>query len=249
MSVFSAYLNLAGLTDVGYRFYDVAEAGIGSRTQTGVRDVGDGWYSVDVSMPSNAISVRWDSAANVTTLCAREYLSVTVDNNAIAAAVWQVLVSTLTSAGTVGKLLVDNLNATVSSRSTYAGADTAGTTTLLSRIASTLTITAGKVDVNDKTGFSLTAAYDPAKTSAQAGAPVTVSTNNDKTGYTLTPAQVTAITDELLKRDWTQISGEANFSLLNATRAIRNAWDLSEAGILTVFKEDGTVFRAAQYSH
>ncbi|OLE52112.1 MAG: hypothetical protein AUG51_19335 [Acidobacteria bacterium 13_1_20CM_3_53_8] len=51
-----------------------------------------------------------------------------------------------------------NLDAAVSSRSTYAGADTAGTTTLLSRIASALTITGGKVDVNDKTGFSLSAA-------------------------------------------------------------------------------------------
>ena len=50
-----------------------------------------------------------------------------------------------------------NLDTTVSSRSTYAGADTSGTTTLLSRIASALTITGGKVDVNDKTGFALTA--------------------------------------------------------------------------------------------
>jgi hypothetical protein len=42
--------------------------------------------------------------------------------------------------------------------STYAGADTSGTTTLLSRIGSALTITTGKVDVNDKTGFGLSAA-------------------------------------------------------------------------------------------
>jgi len=49
------------------------------------------------------------------------------------------------------------LDAAVSTRSTYAGTDTAGTTTLLSRIASALTITTGKVDVNDKTGFSLSA--------------------------------------------------------------------------------------------
>jgi hypothetical protein len=34
----------------------------------------------------------------------------------------------------IGKLLVDNINATISSRSTYAGADTTGTTTLLSRL-------------------------------------------------------------------------------------------------------------------
>lgn len=51
---------------------------------------------------------------------------------------------------------LDNLDAAVSTRSTYAGADTAGTTTLLARLPSALTVTAGKVDVNDKTGFALT---------------------------------------------------------------------------------------------
>ena len=102
--------------------------------------------------------------------------------------IWNILTSGLTTVGSIGKLLVDNINATIGSRSTYAGADTAGTTTLLSRIASALTITAGKVDVNDKTGFALTAAYDPAKTAMQAGAVVTVGTNNDKTGYALTAA-------------------------------------------------------------
>lgn len=51
-----------------------------------------------------------------------------------------------------------NLDVAVSTRSTYAGADTAGTTTLLSRIGSALTITLGAVNVNDKTGFSLSTA-------------------------------------------------------------------------------------------
>lgn len=109
-------------------------------------------------------------------------------------AIWDALTSALTTVGSIGKRIVDNLDAAitsrlasasyttpptaaanatavrselttelaridaaVSSRSTYAGADTAGTTTLLSRIASALTITTGKVDVNDKTGFSLSA--------------------------------------------------------------------------------------------
>lgn len=58
-------------------------------------------------------------------------------------------------AGTAGNVVGNRLDAAVSSRSTYAGADTPGTTTLLSRIASALGITGGKVDVNDKTGFSL----------------------------------------------------------------------------------------------
>lgn len=41
-------------------------------------------------------------------------------------------------AGTAGKIVGDNLNATVSSRSTYAGTDTAGTTTLLTRVPGTV---------------------------------------------------------------------------------------------------------------
>lgn len=51
--------------------------------------------------------------------------------------IWDALTSALTTSGSVGKLLVDNVNATISSRSTYAGGDTAGTTTLLSRLTST----------------------------------------------------------------------------------------------------------------
>lgn len=175
--------------------------------------------------------------------------------------------------------------------STYAGADTAGTTTLLTRIPSALTITAGAVNVNDKTGFSLTSAYDPAKTAMQAGASVTVATNNDKTGYALTAAYDSAktastqasndliyaaidtevgaiktktdqltftggkvdanatvtltstdfnnIADAVLKRDFTLLTGEAAYSLLNAVRMLRNVWNTA-GSVLTVKKEDGT---------
>lgn len=79
---------------------------------------------------------------------------------AVATAVWTDLLagSDFSTVSSVGKLLKDDIDAAISSRSTYAGADTAGTTTLLSRIASALTITGGKVDVNDKTGFSLSSA-------------------------------------------------------------------------------------------
>jgi hypothetical protein len=154
--IISAYLGVPGLVDVGYRFYNPNETVNGSRITAGIVDAADGWYSADATFPSGISSVRWDSSGQPQ-IVAREYFGVTVDNNAIAVAVWQVLTSGFTTAGSVGKLILDNLNATVSSRSTYAGTDTAGTTTLLSRIASALTITAGKVDVNDKTGFSLTA--------------------------------------------------------------------------------------------
>lgn len=288
------------------------------------------------------------------------------ERTSIATAIWNTLTSALTTVGSIGKLLVDNIDAKISSitggggggdpwntalpgsyasgtagnilgnrldvavstRSTYAGTDTAGTTTLLSRIPSALNITTGKVDVNDKTGFALTAAYDAAKTaSSQAsndaiaayvdtevaaiktqtdkfvftgtdvratldGETVTASSVTDKTGYALTaaydaaktsasqssvdtlasyvdtevaaiksktdqlvfttPGKVDAsatvtltstdfnnIADAILKRDFTLLSGEAAYSLLNAVRMLRNVWSTT-GGTLTVKKEDGT---------
>ncbi len=53
-------------------------------------------------------------------------------------AIWDALTSALTTVGSIGKLLVTNIDAAISSRSTYAGGDTAGTTTLLSRIPGTV---------------------------------------------------------------------------------------------------------------
>lgn len=55
----------------------------------------------------------------------------------------------------VAALGLSRIDVAISSRSTYAGTDTSGTTTLLTRVPGAITITGGKVDVNDKTGFSL----------------------------------------------------------------------------------------------
>jgi len=94
------------------------------------------------------------------------------------------------SVGTAGYILGTNLNATVSSRSTYAGGDTSGVTTLLTRLPSTLTVTGGGVTV---AGYS--ASQDPAsyvlatpanKLTTDLSGRVTVGSNADKTGYTLT---------------------------------------------------------------
>lgn len=94
--------------------------------------------------------------------------------------------------GTAGGL--SRLDAAVSSRSTYAGTDTSGTTTLLTRLPSALTITGGKVDLNDKTGFSLSQAF-PANFASLAitgGGAVTAGTISDKTGYSLASAPPTS---------------------------------------------------------
>lgn len=62
------------------------------------------------------------------------------------------------SVGSVTGLTASNLDATVSSRSTYAGGAVASVTAA---------VTVGTN--NDKTGYALTAAYDAAKTAAQTG--------------------------------------------------------------------------------
>lgn len=122
-------------------------------------------------------------------------------------AIWDYLTSALTAVGSIGKLLVDNINATISSRSTYAGADTAGTATLLSRIASALSISGGAVTVgtnNDKTGYALTSAYDAAKTALPAGS------------YTAPPTASQIATEVLTHADGV----ETGVTLQQAERAI-----------------------------
>jgi hypothetical protein len=175
-----------------------------------VSEIGNGWYKVagnatDTATLGSLILHATGTAADPTD---REYEVVAFDPQA------------------ASNLGLTNLDATVSSRSTYAGADTSGTTTLLSRltsaragyldvlngivaaiwtavtdssgvttllsrIASALTITGGKVDVNDKTGFALTAAYDAAKTALQSGGNV-VATNMRGTDSALLAADYVA---------------------------------------------------------
>jgi hypothetical protein len=70
------------------------------------------------------------------------------ERTTLTAAIWNALTSGLTTVASIGKLLVDNINATISSRSTYDGSDTSGTTTLLGRLTSTR---AGNLDNLDAT--------------------------------------------------------------------------------------------------
>ena len=70
---------------------------------------------------------------------------------------------------------------------------------------------------------------------------VTVGTNNDKTGYNLAYGEATNIADEILKRDWQLVSGEATYSVLNALRLLRDQWEVKPEGTLVVYKENGQV--------
>lgn len=65
----------------------------------------------------------------------------------------------------LGDTRLANLDAAVSSRSTYAGGAVASVTGAVGSVTAAVTVGTN----SDKTGYALTAAYDPAKTAAQAG--------------------------------------------------------------------------------
>jgi hypothetical protein len=271
-----------------------------------------------------AVSTRSShSAADVWSVGTRTLTAFTIAVDITSTAVsliWDKLLTGITTASSIGKLIKDNLDATVSSRSTYAGGDTSGTTTLLGRLTSTrasnldnldaaistrlatagytapdnsdivaikaktdnlpaspsavsdiptasanasatwdavrashttsgtfgqgvssvqgnvtgstasvtadVGITQAAADkawstaaraLTDKAGFALTSAYDPAKTAAQAG-----------DAMALTTGERDSVATAALKLDWTGIVGEASRSTLNALRFLRNKWSFYE---------------------
>lgn len=95
---------------------------------------------MDSSVGAMAANVVTASAINASALNGKGDWNIGKTGYALSAAgvqaIWDALTSALTTASSIGKLLVDNINATISSRSTYAGGDTPGTTTLLSRLTS-----------------------------------------------------------------------------------------------------------------
>lgn len=363
--VISAYLGVAGLVDVGYRYYTNAEVAVAARVTAGISDAGNGWYSADVTLPGTAASVRWDSTGTPTAI-AREYFDTleasnfttvntkldTIDDfldteiaaiqtkvNAlpsdpadasdIAASFATVNGTLATLSGYVDtevaailaavdtevaaiKAKTDNLPTDPADESNIAanfatlsgkvdviddfldteiaaikavtdklntalvidgavyqytanalelgpvsggGGGDAQQATLLavkaktdalptdpadaSDVAAQITVTNGKVDTVIAKTNNLP--IDPADASDIAASFVTVNTKLDSitTGLPLDATELNAIADALLKRDWTAVSGEAAYSMLNACRMLRNVWS-STTGSIVVKKEDGT---------
>lgn len=150
------------------------------------------------------------------------------------AAIWDRLTSALTTAGSIGKLLVDNINATISSRSTYAGADTAGTTTLLSRITAAIAMTGNlvhaRVVAKDNLDFGALE-----KASLNAATPsVTVS---DKTGFSLaTPPPTAAQVRSEMDANSTKL---ANLDVAISTRLAGEDYEAPDnAGIAAIRDAD-----------
>lgn len=159
-----------------------------------------------------------------------------------------------------------NLDAAISTRSTYAGADTSGTTTLLSRLSSTRATNLDNLDTTVSSRLATSGYTAPSTPPTVAAIRTEMDSNStklanldatvssrlasgsytapDNTSITAIKAitdtlGLTAIADALLKRDFSAVSGEASRSMLNALRAIRNKVSRSGSTI-TVTKEDDT---------
>jgi hypothetical protein len=222
----------------------------------------------------------------------------TNERTTLSASIWQYLTSLMTTAGTIGRLIVDNLNASVASRmaqSSYVQPDNMGIASIKAktdnlpadpagvsniptpsvvaaavRDVSNATPVAGSLGADVKSGIAVIT--DPwlvnvpgsypagtagsllgnnldAKVSTRlatssvtlTSGQVTVAVNNDKGGYSLANGQATIMADEILKRDWQSVSGEAAYSVLNALRFLRDAWEVQPDGTLVVYRENGQV--------
>ena len=104
-----------------------------------------------------------------------------------------------------------------------------------SDIAAAFAVTNGKIDVVDDFLDTEIAAIK-AKTDQLTFTSGKVDANAT---LALAAGDLTDIADSILKRDWTAVSGEAVYSLLNAARMLRNAW-ATTGGVLVVKKEDGS---------
>lgn len=170
-------------------------------------------------------------------------------------AIWDALTSALTTVGSIGKRISDNLDATVSTRSTYAGGDTSGVTTLLARLTSAR---AGFLDFLTGDAFARLGAPVGASISADIAAveanavaiagyvDTEVAAIKAKTdNLPAAPAAVgdiptaTQNADALLNRDMSAVTVTNARSPINALRFLRNKFSISGT-TLTVTKEDDT---------
>ncbi len=154
------------------------------------------------------------------------------------------------ASGSAGNIVGNKLDALISSRSTYAGTDTSGTTTLLSRIGGAITITSGGVLTHSvDTGGIVAASFAAgAIDTYHADIQLTVDQANTKDEYTVTwfkngvrqTSGITSPTIQVVKRangadliastSMTQIGSTGSYKYDEATNRIT----AGEANIVVV---------------
>jgi hypothetical protein len=150
-----------------------------------VTERGSGWYNL--ALTAGHTDTLGDFACHITGSGADPCdfkLPVEVERTGLLGAgaiqaIWDALTSALTTVGSIGKLIVTNLDAAMSSRSTYAGGDTSGTTTLLSRLSAAIAAkfaksTLGYLDVVVAAGSTVTTVVLNSSTGINGAAPSAV---------------------------------------------------------------------------
>jgi hypothetical protein len=125
---------------------------LGGTAQTG-RDIGasvllsSGTGTGQIKIASGYVAPNWGDVGNPTTTVNLSGTTIKAVTDAIsysAAAVWDYLTSAIVTSGSIGKLIVDNLNATITSRmATYSQPTGFLAATFPTTVASTTNITAG----------------------------------------------------------------------------------------------------------
>jgi hypothetical protein len=151
-------------------------------------------------------------------------------------AIWDALTAALTTVGSIGKRLADNIDATISSRSTYAGGDTSGTTTLLSRL------TAGRATNLDN--LDATISSRSTVTTAQVNTEVVDALNVDTYAE---PAAVPAATATIVtKLGWLFALARNKVTMTATTQTLRN--DADNADVATSAQsDDGVTYTRAEW--
>lgn len=163
----------------------------------------NGYYTVALT------TTNTDTTGRLTLAVGNTAMSMSTHRySVLLASVYDALITNATNATGGLPTATGSISALAGAISTYAGGDTSGVTTLLTRLPSAISLSAGAVTVgtnNDKTGYSLASgglasvtAWSVAITGNITGnlsgsvgsvtSGVTVSTNNDKTGYSLSQA-------------------------------------------------------------
>jgi len=146
-------------------------------------------------------------------------------------AIWDALTSALTTAGSIGKLLVDNINATISSRSTQTSVDTVDD--LVDDLETRLTAQrAANLDNLDATVSSRSTV-----TTAQVNAEVVDALATDTYAESASvPAATASLKDKIV---WLATLGRNKITQTSTTQTLRNDADSADIATASV-SDDGT---------
>lgn len=221
--------------DIGGNYDDATDS------QEAIRDRGDAAWTTATGFSTHTAADVWAVATRTLTAFDATFKTGYALSSAGVQAIWDALTSALATVGSIGKLLVDNINATISSRAPESGGNVAAIKAKTDNLPSDPADASDIADAFSTVNTTLAAivGYIDTEVAAIKAKTDNLPVNPAATGdaMTLTSGERTNIADEVLTRDWSEVNGEASRSLLNAGRFQRNKFTIV-GDTLTVYKED-----------